>query len=97
MTAAFEDLIATLAGVPSLPGARCRGRHHLFDPAAFGENPDTVEQRHTQALGLCSHCPALNSCSDWLDSLPPRQRPHGVIAGQRRTPKPEGRPKGTTP
>jgi hypothetical protein len=26
------DLFAALGAIPRLPGARCRGRHELFDP-----------------------------------------------------------------
>lgn len=78
----LNDFFAELAGAPSLPGARCRGRHSLFDAAAPDENPDSVQQRHTQALGLCQHCPSLTRCADWLDSLPKRKRPPGVVAGQ---------------
>lgn len=89
----FTDLLSSLAGSPSLPGARCRGRHHIFDPAALGENPDTVAARHAQALGLCSRCPSLTRCAEWLESLPPKRRPLGVTAGQIHTPNPVGRPK----
>jgi WhiB family redox-sensing transcriptional regulator len=82
----LDTLVAALAGAPALPGARCRGRHHLFDAAAAGENPDTVNARHGQALGLCSRCPALASCADWFDRLAPPKRPPGVVAGQVRYP-----------
>jgi WhiB family redox-sensing transcriptional regulator len=81
----LDTLLAELAGAPALPGARCRGRHHLFDSAARGENPDTVAARHAQALGLCSRCPALPRCQDWYDALPPRRRPVGVVSGEVRT------------
>jgi WhiB family redox-sensing transcriptional regulator len=77
----LEQLLCELAGAPALPGARCRGRHHLFDPAAQGEGLPTVEQRHAQALGLCQHCLALNPCRAWVATLPPKQRPQGVVAG----------------
>jgi hypothetical protein len=89
------DLLIALAGAPSLPGARCRGRHHMFDPAGAHEDPTVVDQRHAQALGLCALCPSLAHCRDWLDSLPERKKPLGVIAGQLRAPNPIGRPKGT--
>ena len=87
----LDHLIATFAGAPALPGARCRGRHHLFDPAATGEDPDAVEQRHTKALGLCEHCPSLRPCRDWLQSLPRQKKPDGVIAGQIRIANRRGR------
>ena len=68
-------------GAPALPGARCRGRAHLFDEPEPGEPAELVEQRHAQALGLCQHCPSVTACAAWFDALPPRQRPGGVIAG----------------
>lgn len=79
MTNSYTALIEALAGAPSLPGARCRGRHHLFDPARLGEH---AEARHAQALGLCERCPALVACSEWYEGLPPKQRPLGVVAGR---------------
>lgn len=78
----FSDLLTALAGAPSLPGARCRGRHHLFDPGHPDEEPATTDRRHAQALGLCHRCPALTRCSEWLDSLHDRDRPPGVVAAQ---------------
>ncbi len=86
----FESLLSALAGVPVLPGARCRGRHALFDPRGEGEPADAAEARHRQALGLCQRCPALPECQRWVESLPPRHRPFGVIAGQLR-PEPQPR------
>lgn len=82
MTITPAGLFAALAGAPSLPGARCRGRSHLFDPAGDHEPPPTVEARHNQALGLCAHCPSLDRCAAWVDSLPKTRRPEGVIAGR---------------
>jgi WhiB family redox-sensing transcriptional regulator len=92
----LDELLSSLIGAPHLPGARCRGRPHLFDPAGAGENATTVEQRHAQALGLCQRCPALDLCAEWLDSLPRQKKPEGVIAGRLRIPNQVGRPKGTT-
>lgn len=78
----FEQIISAMAGVPVLSGARCRGRHALFDPQ-HGSEPDEIAQaRHRQALALCAHCPALAACQWWVDSLPPRRRPRGVVAGR---------------
>lgn len=81
----FDALISTLAGVPVLSGARCRGRHALFDPQGGQEADDVAAARHAQALALCRQCPALDACHDWLHSLPPRRRPLGVVAGTLRT------------
>ena len=41
-----------------------------------------MDARHTQALGLCSHCPALARCESWFYALPPMKRPPGVVAGR---------------
>jgi hypothetical protein len=92
----MSDLAALLAAVraaPALPGARCRGRHHLFDEAAPGEDEDTVDQRHAQALQLCAACPALTRCADWFDSLPRSQRPTGVVAGRLNIARPRRKPR----
>jgi len=88
-----DDLFAALLGAPALPGARCRGRHHLFDaPSELErESPATTSTRHAQALQLCQHCTALPSCAEWFDNLKPSKRPTGVVAG-RIHPKPVGRP-----
>jgi hypothetical protein len=83
----LDTLLAELAGAPVLPGRKCRGWPHLFHVATPGEDPDTVHYRHTQALGLCARCPSIDRCRTWLDGLPPRQRPTGIIAGQIHTPQ----------
>jgi hypothetical protein len=83
----LNELLSSLAGQPTFPGCRCRGRHHLFDPPDANEPAEVVEQRHAQALGLCQHCPALARCKSWLDGLPARQRPYGVIANTVRNPR----------
>lgn len=87
----LETLLLALAGAPSLPGAKCRGRSHLFDEAAPGEASEITDRRHQQALGLCRICPALASCTQWYAALPARKRPPGVVAGTI-NPKPVGRP-----
>ena len=84
----LDALIEAVVGAaPCLPGAKCRGRHALFDPPALGEPANVVEARHDLALGLCEYCPALSRCRDWLASLPPQRRPVGVIAGTVRQPQ----------
>lgn len=80
--AMFDSLLASLAGVPALPGARCRGRHHLFDARLAGEDVDVANARHSQALELCAGCPALSRCEEWVDSLPPSRQPAGIVAGR---------------
>lgn len=93
MMSPLDQLVSSLRGAPHLPGARCRGRPHLFDPAGVNED---ASARHAQALGLCEHCPSMARCSDWFDSLPRQKKPEGVIAGQLRLPNQVGRPRGTT-
>ena len=85
MSATLADLLDALAGAPALPGARCRGRAHLFDPGHPGEPVTVTEARHCRAVALCQRCPALDACGNWMGSLPPRKRPPGVIAGTIRT------------
>lgn len=81
MSTQLDAVLDAVGAAPCLPGAKCRGRHSLYDPAALGENPDTVAERHALAVELCSYCPSLARCQDWLASLPPRKRPLGVVAG----------------
>lgn len=91
----LTNLLAAVGAAPALPGARCRGRSHLFDERAEREDPETAAERHQQALGLCSHCPALASCSEWFGSLTPARRPYGVVAGRLIQPR-AGRPRKET-
>lgn len=93
VSAALADVLLSLAGSPALPGARCRGRHTLFDERGPDEPAEVAAQRHSQALTLCQRCPALDRCTAWIEELPPRQRPPGVVAAQLRAHKPVGRPK----
>ncbi len=79
---ALSELFGALAGVPSLPGARCRGRPHLFDPPAADEAAEATAARHAQAVGLCQRCPARDACEAWFVRLKPARRPLGVIAGR---------------
>jgi hypothetical protein len=78
----LDALLDAIGAAPCLPGARCRSRSHLFDPAAPSEDPEVVAARHAQAIGLCSHCPALDRCRDWYEHLKPSKRPAGVVARQ---------------
>lgn len=85
-------LLAAVGAAPALPGARCRGKHHLFDEQGKHEELGTAAERHAQALGLCTHCTALASCQTWFETLKPSRRPQGVVAGRLNAPKPAGRP-----
>lgn len=84
----IDSLLGALLGAPALPGAKCRRRHRLFDEPAAGESSDNVNQRHQMALRLCALCPAREPCADWLERLPVRSRPFGVIAGRVRSRSP---------
>jgi hypothetical protein len=84
---ALNALLDAVGAAPCLPGAKCRGRHALFDPPALGEPANVVEARHDLALGLCEYCPALARCESRLYSLPPQRQPVGVIAGTVRQPQ----------
>lgn len=94
--ARLDEILAALACAPALPGARCRGRPHLFDGADRGEPADVVTQRHALAVELCAGCPSLDPCSAWIDSLPARDRPAGITAGQLH-PRGPGRPRKDNP
>ena len=77
----LDALLMSIAGAPALPGARCRGRHHLFDCRGEHEGDATVAARHRQARGLCERCPSLEACRAWVGGLHARKRPPSVVAG----------------
>ncbi|MGH3547873.1 MAG: hypothetical protein ACRDQU_07110 [Pseudonocardiaceae bacterium] len=54
-------LSAILAGVRPLPGAKCIGRHELYDEV-IREDPDTAAWRPGAATRLCLGCPARPQC-----------------------------------
>jgi hypothetical protein len=85
----LQELLGALAGIPPLPGALCRGQWNLFDEA---NDPGAIEA----ATRTCELCPALDRCRQWVNGLPPRNRPTGVVAGQLH-PLPVGRPKSNQP
>jgi hypothetical protein len=76
----YESLIDALAGIPSLPGALCRGRAADFDLEP-GSCPEAIEA----AIHICESCPVLTRCREYVDSLPPSRRPPGVVAGRLNT------------
>ena len=71
------DILLAAIGTPELPGAACKGQHRIFDPRLHSD-PDR-ERMQRRALCLCRHCPALCACASWLATLPPNQRPLGVV------------------
>jgi hypothetical protein len=75
-------LTAILRDSPKLSGAACAGRT-LHDPPQPFEDEDDLEYRHHRAVTICNTCcPVFAQCRAWVESLPPSQRPSGVIAGQ---------------
>lgn len=87
------SLFDAIGLAPSLPGAKCRGRHHLFDPPEADTNAEDAEYAEKAALKICSWCPALARCADWVESLPKSKRPPGVIAGTVNRTAARGRPR----
>ena len=83
----WDTMRALLAGIPALPGARCKGRSDLFE-RTVGEHRMTgrltkteVDDARREALRVCRVCPALMACRTWLDGLGVTRRPAGVVAG----------------
>ncbi len=79
----LANLLGAISAAPNLPGAKCAGRHDLFDESGKNEDAEVVRQRHTQAAALCHTCPALAGCRAWYDSLSRWRRPPGVVAGHK--------------
>jgi hypothetical protein len=86
----WDTVQAMLAGIPDLPGARCKGRADLFERTVGGRREESGRPAHTYelenaraaALRLCAACPALDPCRVWLDGQRLTRRPRGVVAGQ---------------
>lgn len=77
-----EFLASLAAACPPLPGARCRGHAELFDRTNGKSQATDTREARAAALALCQACPALHACREWVDNLPPDERPAGVVAGQ---------------
>jgi hypothetical protein len=73
MSAQLVGILEALAGAPDLNGL-CAWQWDLFDNT---DDPAAVDQ----AIGLCRQCSCLDKCRTWYESLPPRRRPLGVVAG----------------
>ena len=82
-----------------MSGAACKGQSDLFDWHPLSD-PHREADLET-ALQLCSGCPVLSQCKQWVASLEWWQRPTGIVAGVLVTPKrgslPTGRQRGRRP
>ena len=76
-------LLRIIADQPSMPAAKCRHEHLVFDRAASGD-PLAAER----AVQLCHQCPCINPCAEWAATLSAQQRSAlGVLAGSLSRPK----------
>jgi hypothetical protein len=76
-------LLADLAqGAPPLPGASCRGRARLFDAAMDWDGGSSRRLARRAARRVCASCPCLDQCGSWVEALPQRRRPAGIVAGR---------------
>ncbi|MGB3699312.1 MAG: WhiB family transcriptional regulator [Gordonia sp. (in: high G+C Gram-positive bacteria)] len=66
--ATIELLKKVFFDLPKLDGARCVGRHALFDPRGVDEEPEAARQRHEQAVELCRRCPVIEQCATFTSS-----------------------------
>lgn len=82
----WKSMSTLLAGIPDLPGARCKARADLFESTIAAHDKTAsraeIQNARTAALHICHECPALAPCRVWLDGLRPMRRPRGVVAGQ---------------
>lgn len=85
---ALLEMLGASIPQPAMPDAACRGHADLFDPRRTGESsaehePEhAVAARHLQAQRLCAGCLELTRCRDWVQQLPAKERPTGVVAGR---------------
>jgi hypothetical protein len=67
------DALRAAIHTPSFTGA-CAGRHDLFDSHDAADVAACIE--------ICEHCPVLVACRQFVNALPPAQRPNDcVVAG----------------
>ena len=78
---AINGVLDAIAAAPDLRRGRCVGQWEVWDS---WDDVGLVEY----AIAGCQSCAELQKCRDYVESLPARHRPHGVIAGVcRRPPK----------
>ena len=73
MNDVWLGILGAAAGVPELPGARCRGRWEIFDAI---HDPAAV----AVATALCNRCPALIQCTEYANAN--KTKLHGIVAGR---------------
>jgi hypothetical protein len=77
LTVDVAALLDALGSGPNLSGALCVSHREVFDLALqLGH----ARRAGAAAVEICSACPALEPCGEWLAGLPPGERPNGVIA-----------------
>jgi DNA-binding XRE family transcriptional regulator len=72
--------------------AACRGRAALMDPPPprWDDDQNAVDVRRA-ALALCTTCPVLDACREWVLGLPDADDPGGVCAGMTVAERTDGR------
>lgn len=74
----IPDLLTGLVD-PRLSGARCAGKHPLFDAEIDGETAEDRSDRLTWARQQCARCPVVSACrTAGLE----QEHPLGVWAGR---------------
>lgn len=74
-------LAGLLAGAPDLRDGLCQPGNSTLPPGSW--DCDASPAAAVAAIAECGRCPVLGRCRAWLDGLPRRDRPSGVVAGRR--------------
>lgn len=78
------ELFGALAGLPRFKSPACTDHIWLFDEAINdqrGRVSYEAAQARRMCVEVCAGCSALDSCRQWVLSLPPGIRPEGVVGG----------------
>ncbi|WP_156628408.1 WhiB family transcriptional regulator [Mycobacterium sp. 1274756.6] len=78
LEACIQLLSKALWHTASLPGAACQGRGDLFTSEHPGDQ--------AQALAICTRCPVLADCQQWVARLPRAHIPPGIVTGHQPDP-----------
>jgi hypothetical protein len=76
----IDGVLDALHAAPDLRDGLCIWQWDLFDET---DDPAAVEH----AISLCQQCPVLSRCRDYVESLPPSNRPFGTTAAVCRRPR----------